>query len=142
MINRGFALIELIIGLMIMGLILSCAVEVLTGIYRFYFVVMQQQLKIQDYIFINRLIRQEMNEYPFLAFQSNTLYVFSHEKIIQYYVKSNTLRRQNGNANGQILSRLIRADEIELKSNPSRLVIPLDLIPITIGVPIKPALQL
>jgi hypothetical protein len=140
--NRGVALIELIIGLMITGLIISSATETLSRIYKFYFVVIQQQLKIQDYIFINHLIRQEINEYPFLAFQSNTLYVFSHDKTIQYYVKKNALRRQNGQANGRILSRLLLADNIELKSNPSRLVISLDLMPITIGIQNEPHLSI
>ena len=72
-INKGYSIIELLLALCIMSILLPSMITVIISSFRYIAITLNQQLRIQDHLFIDHLMRQEIAKSSSYQFKNNTL---------------------------------------------------------------------
>ena len=95
-INKGYSIIELLLALCIMSILLPSMITVIISSFRYISITLNQQLRIQDHLFIDHLMRQEIAKSSSYQFKNNTLTLFNrNDNSIKYYIHQNILKRRN-----------------------------------------------
>tara|TARA_B100001142_G_scaffold184738_1_gene184049 strand:+ start:123 stop:536 length:414 start_codon:yes stop_codon:yes gene_type:complete len=96
-INKGYSIIELLLALCIVSILLPSMITVIISSFRYIAITLNQQLRIQDHLFIDHLMRQEIAKSTSYQFKNNTLTLFNKDdKSITYYIHQNKLKRRKG----------------------------------------------
>ena len=62
MVPRGYALLEVLLGVLILSIVIPSIVPIMTQPLSLIFNAFQQQIKIQDHLFIDHLIRHDIEK--------------------------------------------------------------------------------
>ena len=139
MVSRGYALLEVLLGVLILSIIIPSIIPIMTQPLSIIFNAFQQQIKIQDHLFIDHLIRHDIDKtisYSWVntGTRVSRLRLTRYDGInVDYYVHNNQLKRFQGRT--KILTKQYSFSSFLYTTPPSMLVIKSDFLPIRITLP-------
>jgi len=139
MVPRGYALLEVLLGVLILSIVIPSIVPIMTQPLSLIFNAFQQQIKIQDHLFIDHLIRHDIDKtisYSWVntGTRVSRLRLTRYDGInVDYYVHNNQLKRFRGRT--KILTKQYSFSSFLYTTPPSMLIIQSDFLPIRIALP-------
>jgi Tfp pilus assembly protein PilV len=139
MVSRGYALLEVLLGVLILSIVIPSIVPIMTQPLSLIFNAFQQQIKIQDHLFIDHLIRHDIDKtisYSWVntGTRVSRLRLTRYDGInVDYYVHNNQLKRFRGRT--KILTKQYSFSSFLYTTPPSMLIIQSDFLPIRIALP-------
>jgi prepilin-type N-terminal cleavage/methylation domain-containing protein len=132
--DNGYSLIELLLGLLIISILLPSIFSLITQPLRLIRTAFQQQLMIQDHLFIDHIIRHDLSKTIHYAWTQNKLQLRQYDNtMVYYYINQKKLKRYQGNT--RILTKQYLFNSFEYFSSPPHIIINSEFLPITIALP-------
>ena len=137
--SNGYSLLEVLLGLLILSILIPNIIPILTQPLSLIFNAFQQQIKIQDHLFIDHLIRHDIDKtisYSWVnsGTKATRLQLTRYDgKMVHYYVHNNQLKRFQGRK--KILTKQYSFSSFLYTTPPCMLVIESDFLPIRIALP-------
>tara|TARA_B100001113_G_scaffold339778_1_gene323356 strand:- start:253 stop:666 length:414 start_codon:yes stop_codon:yes gene_type:complete len=134
MINNGYFIIEIVIGLFIMIIIFPSAIKVGSHFLKFITMTFQYQFILQDHLFIDHLIRHDLAKSNYYEINNNKLIIVNHNNPkITYYIENNQLKRRQGTV--KILTKQYKFDSFEYFNDINKIVFHSSFTPLSIVMP-------